>query len=137
MAHTLAGAIANIQDKAGTLSGFRQAPDFAKESVNQLPAAIAFPKTSQSLIYGYQVTKCVEVVTVLLLFAGGSVPKAIEKADQYFDDFLVLLRNDPALGENCSHIISVSGTFGVISYGKQSFIGWTIDVEFQRDLATS
>ena len=126
----LQDAIANIQSKALALSGIKEAPDYAVESINQLPFVITYPASGNVIIPSAGWKKGLHTVITEFHFNRAILNKSIEQAMPYFDLFANSLGNDPTLSGNVDTINRINYTFGFLAWDGETnvHIGWRFEL---------
>lgn len=125
----LLDVIANLQGKAGALSGIRSAPTNPTESVNQFPAAVTFVQSFEAETITAGLLKRIIVIRTLIFDKRTHLPIDVATMTPYGDSFPIAVYADPRLGNTVQTIERpMTGTFGHIEYeGKANYIGWTFD----------
>lgn len=130
---SLQSAIADIQAKALTLTGIKEAPAYAPEAINQFPFVVSYAArgtwTGQS--GGWK--KGIHTVITEIHIARGILPKAIETAMPYCESFPNKLWGDPKLSTTVDTINEIRYTFGFLSWGgeKDVHIGWKFEIDMK------
>lgn len=127
-------AIARIQVLARRLDGIREAPEYAPESVNQFPFAVAYYRQGDTtLMSGYR--KGLHTLACNIFVARQLLPAAIRQAMPFYERFLAALEADPTLDGTVSTIVwPVRHTFGWIEWGeKAQLLGWQFEITVKQE----
>jgi hypothetical protein len=127
-------AIARVQAVALGLSGVKEAPQYAPESINQYPFALSYFQTGETTFEAGWM-KAVYTLSCELHFSRQSLPTAIQKAAPYHNLMLAALQSDPTLNGTVDTIISpVAVSFGFLEYnGAATSIGWRFLITVKQE----
>lgn len=136
MTFEILDAADNIQAKAANLSGMKEAPNSPPSSINQFPFTVTYAAKSEFVGEAGWLRDLVTVVTEIHL-ANVNLKVDYRIAVPYGRLLAKAIWNDPTLGGNCDTVITVTGTFGFLSWEKveNAHIGWRIETVFKQQVA--
>lgn len=132
---TLEDAIDNIQSKALSLDGIKNAPSKPSEALNQFPSAITYAALGLIQYESGQWAHFFHTIICEMHFSRVvGIGQAVDQAMPYIETFARKLLLDPRLGDTVDTINDVRYTFGELRYGDETApatigIRWEIDVK--------
>lgn len=120
----LRDAIADLQNKASSLPGMKEAPIDPPESVNQFPFAMSYVRGgtahAESAGFGHAQVQLVTEIHV----ARTNMATDTQTALPFFEQFMSKLLADQTLGGFVDNIGDVEFLFGTMAYAGQPTLGW-------------
>ena len=126
---TLKGAIEEIQDEVGSVSGIRKAPDQPPEKLTHFPYAIAYPDTGfvQQQSEGFR-THLHDIV-VEIHVARKDLPRDIKAVIGYVETIPAEIWGNLGNYTNIQTIGNISYEFTTFEYAGIETIGWRFTLE--------
>lgn len=134
---SLQDAIADIQAKVLTLSGIKEAPNYAPEAMNQFPFSVSYATSGTWAIPSGGWKKGLHTIITEIHIARGILPKAIETAMPYCESFPNKIFSDPKLSNTVDTVNEIRYTFGFLSWAgeKEVHIGWKFEIDLKMQSA--
>jgi hypothetical protein len=125
-------AIQDIQAKALTLSGMKEAPNYAPEAINQFPFTVTYPARGVWERHS-DWKKGLHTVVTEIHIARQVLPKAIETAMTYENTFPNKIWSDPKLSNTIDTVNEIRYTFGFLAWGgeRDAHIGWRFEIDMK------
>ena len=130
---TLAAAIADLQAKALTLSGVKDAPVNPPESANVFPFVVSYAR-SGNFQPGAGWANYFHTIFTEFHVARQLLPVAIATALPYAESFGAKILADPQLSGTVQEVREVRYTFGRLSWGDIETIGFRFEVDVKGSL---
>jgi hypothetical protein len=134
---SLAGAIADIQTKALTITGIKAAPTNPPESINQLPFSVCYARSladTELATAGW--TNAIFTIVCELHCSRQVLPKAVAQSTPLAEALLSKIVADPTLSGTVQTVVKLRGTFGYLAWdGRDAqHLGWRIEVDVKLSI---
>lgn len=126
---TLQDAVGGLMTLVDAVSGIREAPDYAPESIKTFPFAVGYAKSGTFEFGVAGEMKGLHDIVVEVHVARKNLRSALKTAMGFSDSVPAAVMADPTLGGNVDTFEEITYEFGALDYGGAQTIGFRFTVK--------